>query len=51
MLVDWDERLGLLDKSIELASSLMVADRDRVRQQTGMRVVKLESSMARDMLC
>jgi hypothetical protein len=51
MLVDWDEMLGLLDMSIELASSLMVADLDRLRQRTEMRVVKLESSTARNMLC
>jgi hypothetical protein len=39
MLVDSDEVLGLLDMSIELASSLMVADLDRLGRRTETRVV------------
>ena len=46
MLVDWDEVLGLLDMSIELVSSLMVADLDRLGQRTGLRVVKMGLRMA-----
>lgn len=51
ILVDWDEVLGLLDMSIELVSSLMVADLDRWGQRTRLRVVKTGLRMAWSVWC
>jgi hypothetical protein len=51
MLVDWDEVLGLLDMSIELVSSLMVAGLDRWGQRTRSRVVQMRLVMAWSVWC